>query len=172
MWRGQSSVIQSHPKDSEHTESFLFTLFTAQCRSHAVTYKAGFSLKVSIFSVSIYLSIYLSIYISIYLSIYHQQLKDLTFFHLKAFFKQYINFILITVFLRLFWCITQFGWQLLYWNAEGCASYVCHISFQKYTFTHYCKWDIDWKRLFQNVWIIEDMVDLPIFATESVGNRK
>ncbi len=25
--------------------------------------------------------------------------------------------------------------------------------FQKYTFTHYCMWDIDWKRLFGNVWI-------------------
>ncbi len=24
----------------------------------------------------------------------------------------------------------QFGRQLLYWNAEGCASYVCHISFK------------------------------------------
>lgn len=33
----------------EHTEMFLFTLFTAQCRSHAVTYKAGFSLKESIY---------------------------------------------------------------------------------------------------------------------------
>ncbi len=59
----------------------------------------------------------------------------------------------------------QFGWQLLYWNAEGCTSYVCHISFQKYKFTHYCMWDIDWKRLFQNVWIIEDMVDLPFFSS-------
>ncbi len=36
--------------------------------------------------------------------------------------------------------------------------------FQKYKFTHYCVWDIDWKRLFWNVWIIEDMVDLPIFS--------
>ncbi len=53
------------------------------------------------------------------------------------------------------WCKLwqQSGWQLLYWNAEGCTSYVCHISFQKYTFTHYCMWDIDWKRLFWNVWI-------------------
>ncbi len=33
----------------------------------------------------------------------------------------------------------QFGSQLLYWNAEGCTSYVCHIFIQKYTFTHYCK---------------------------------
>ncbi len=58
------------------------------------------------------------------------------------------------------WCKLwqQYGWQLLYWNAEGCTSYVCHISFQKYKFKHYCMWDIDWKRLFQNVWIIEDMV--------------
>ncbi len=30
--------------------------------------------------------------------------------------------------------------------------------------THYCMWDIDWKRLFRNVWIIEDMVNLPIFS--------
>ncbi len=26
-------------------------------------------------------------------------------------------------------------------------------TFQKYKFTHYCMWDIDWKRLFRNVWI-------------------
>ncbi len=60
----------------------------------------------------------------------------------------------------------QFGWQLLYWNAEGYTSYVCHTvyPFQKYKFTHYCMWDIDWKTLFQNVWIIEDMVDLPIIG--------
>ncbi len=25
----------------------------------------------------------------------------------------------------------QFGWQLLYWNAEGCTSYLCHISISK-----------------------------------------
>ncbi len=41
----------------------------------------------------------------------------------------------------------QFGGQLLYWKAEACTSYVCHISIQKYTFTHYCMWNIDWKRL-------------------------
>ncbi len=35
--------------------------------------------------------------------------------------------------------------------------------FQKYK-TLYCTWDIDCKRLFRNVWIIEDMVDLPIFS--------
>ncbi len=31
------------------------------------------------------------------------------------------------------WCKLwqQFGWQLLYWNAEGCASYLCHISISK-----------------------------------------
>ncbi len=31
------------------------------------------------------------------------------------------------------WCKLwqQFGWQLLYWNAEGCTSYVCHISISK-----------------------------------------
>ncbi len=43
----------------------------------------------------------------------------------------------ITVhFVGITWCklCQQFGWQLLYWNAKGCASYVCHISFQKYTF--------------------------------------
>ncbi len=28
-------------------------------------------------------------------------------------------------------------------------------------------WNIDWKRLFWNVWIIEDMVDLPIFSCSS-----
>ncbi len=36
--------------------------------------------------------------------------------------------------------------------------------FQKYKLTHYCVWDIDWKRLFRNVWIIKDTVDLPIFG--------
>ncbi len=36
--------------------------------------------------------------------------------------------------------------------------------FQKYKLTHYCMWDIDWKRLFRNVWIIKDTVDLPIFG--------
>ncbi len=35
--------------------------------------------------------------------------------------------------------------------------------FQKYK-TLYCTWDIDCKRLFRNIWIIEDMVDLPIFS--------
>ncbi len=35
--------------------------------------------------------------------------------------------------------------------------------FQKYK-TLYCTWDIDCKRLFRNVWIIEDMVDLPILS--------
>ncbi len=35
--------------------------------------------------------------------------------------------------------------------------------FQKFK-TLYCTWDIDCKRLFRNVWIIEDMVDLPIFS--------
>ncbi len=48
------------------------------------------------------------------------------------------------------WCKLwqQFGGQLLYWNCiEECNSYVCHISFQKYTFTHYSMWNIDWKRL-------------------------
>ncbi len=31
------------------------------------------------------------------------------------------------------WCKLwqQFGWQLVYWNAEGCTSYVCHISISK-----------------------------------------
>ncbi len=31
------------------------------------------------------------------------------------------------------WCKLwqQFGWQLLYWNAKGCTSYVCHISISK-----------------------------------------
>ncbi len=31
------------------------------------------------------------------------------------------------------WCKLwqQFGWQLLYWNAEGCTSYLCHISIWK-----------------------------------------
>ncbi len=35
--------------------------------------------------------------------------------------------------------------------------------FQKFK-TLYCMWDIDCKRLFRNVWIIEDMVDFPIFS--------
>ncbi len=43
------------------------------------------------------------------------------------------------------WCKLwqQFGWQLLYWNAEGCASYVCHISISKvqiYTLLYVGKW--------------------------------
>ncbi len=64
------------------------------------------------------------------------------------------------------WCKlwNQFGWQLLYWNAESSTSHVCHISFQKYTFTHYFVWDIVWKSLFRNVWIFEDMVDLQYLA--------
>ncbi len=33
-----------------------------------------------------------------------------------------------------------------------------------YPFQKYKTWDIDCKRLFRNVWIIEDMVDLPIFS--------
>ncbi len=37
---------------------------------------------------------------------------------------------------------------VLYWNAEGRASHVCHISIsKKYTFTHYCMRDSEWKRL-------------------------
>ncbi len=36
--------------------------------------------------------------------------------------------------------------------------------FQKYKFTLYFTWDIDCRRLFRNIWIIEDMVDLPIFS--------
>ncbi len=47
---------------------------------------------------------------------------------------------------------------VLYWNAESRTSYTIY-PFKKYKFTHYCMWDIDWKRLFRNVWIIEDMVD-------------
>ncbi len=40
----------------------------------------------------------------------------------------------------------QFGWQLLYWNAEGCTLYAIY-PFHKYKFTHYCMWDNNWKRL-------------------------
>ncbi len=50
--------------------------------------------------------------------------------------------------------MTTVGWQLLYWNAEGCTSYVCHISHFKvhiYTFLYVgCYW---LKGLFGNVWI-------------------
>ncbi len=42
-----------------------------------------------------------------------------------------VNITLHTV--RITWCKIwqQCGWQLLYWNAEGCTSYVCHISISK-----------------------------------------
>ncbi len=46
------------------------------------------------------------------------------------------------------WCKLwqQFGWQLLYWNAEGYTflyTIQC-INFKSKKCTHYCTWDIDW----------------------------
>ncbi len=64
------------------------------------------------------------------------------------------------------WCKLwkQFGWQLLYWNAESSTSHVCHISFQKYTL-HIAVCGILIERVcFETVWIIEDMVDLQYLA--------
>ena len=48
----------------------------------------------------------------------------------------------------MFWCKLwqHFGWQLLYWTVCHMLMYAIY-PFQKYKFTHYCMWDIDWKRL-------------------------
>ena len=48
----------------------------------------------------------------------------------------------------MFWCKLwqHFGWQLLYWTLCHMLMYAIY-PFQKYKFTHYCMWDIDWKRL-------------------------
>ncbi len=59
---------------------------------------------------------------------------------------------------------------VLYWNTESRTSYTIY-PFKKYKFTHYCMWDIDWKRLFRNVWIIEDMVD-PQYLTALFSHCK
>ncbi len=93
----------------------------------------------------------------------HQNEKSLSFFTNKI-VKMLSHVVNITVHsVTITWCKLwrQFGWHLLYWNAEGFTSYVCHISItnvQIYTLLYVGYW------LFLNVWIIEDMVNLPIFS--------
>ncbi len=43
-------------------------------------------------------------------------------------FSHVVNITVLSV--SVTWCKLwqQSGWQLLYWNAEGCTSYICHIS--------------------------------------------
>ncbi len=63
------------------------------------------------------------------------------------------------------WCKL---WQQFGWVTElkcrrlhfFCTPYILS-KVQIYTLN---MWDIDWKRMFWNVWIIEDMVDIPIFS--------
>ncbi len=57
------------------------------------------------------------------------------------------------------WCKLwqQFGWQILLKCRRqrfSCMAY----AFQKYKFTHYCKRDIYWKRLFQSAQIAQRLV--------------